>query len=357
MEDAQAVDMAIDKYTGKTLRWLVRAVVSTGLIAILLWQIDLGLLGRTITKMHLGWLFLAVFIKGTGIFAGVLRWRLLLSSQGLGLPVPDLAGAYLVGRFFGSFLPSTIGLDAYRTYYAAVRTRQTARSVAVILVEKVIGFFSLSMLMLLALPFGSRFLPDSALWLLAFAAAVPVTAAGMVLFLPGFFLMLSGFFKRRGKRFGIEVAKVSDAVAAFVNQRLRLSLATGLGFVVHGATAMMYVATARAVGAEVSALEILFVGPLMIAATLVPLSIAGIGVREGTYVFFLSRIGVLPEQAALLAFLGFLAGELFSLAGGCVWVFSPVSRPRHGYRMAEVVNLVTAWVKKGKSKPIEEVGD
>lgn len=339
----------------RALRWLVRVGVSAGLIVVLLWQADLEKLSHTVARMDLNWLFIALIIKGTGIFAGVLRWRLLLVSQNLALPVSNLAGAYLAGRFFGSFLPSTIGLDTYRAYYAAVRTGKVARSVAVILVEKVIGFFSLSLLLLITLPFGLRLLPVQALWLLGAVAVVPVIGAGLVLFYPGFFLFLSRLLKNRGRKLGQNVAKVSDAMADFVNQRARLLIATALGFVVHGATSLMYVATARAVGVEVSASEILFIGPLMIAATLVPLSIAGIGVREGTYVFFLSRVGIIPEQAALLGFLGFLAGEIYSLIGGVAWVFQPTARPNEGHRFSDVIRKSTAWMRVERKRPIEEV--
>jgi uncharacterized protein (TIRG00374 family) len=339
----------------RMVRWLIRIGVSAGLIVLLLLYADLGKLADSVASMSIGWLLLALIIKGVGIMCGVIRWRLLLDGQNLNLPLSNLGGAYLVGRFFGSFLPSTIGLDAYRTYYAAVRTREVARCVAVTVVEKVVGLLALSLLALAAMPLGIRFLPEKALWLMGMVICVPILAAALLLFYPKLFNRIAEFLKRRGERFSEGIARWSEAVARFGEQRGRLFLALLLGLVVHGSTCVMCVATARAVGVEIPASEILFVGPLMIAATLVPVSIAGIGVREGTFVFFLARIGVSPEQAALLAFLGFLAGEFYSLAGGGVWALTPAARPEEGHGLVEVVKRAAAWVRGGPAVK-EEMG-
>ena len=330
---------------GRLVRWIVRAGVSAGLIVLFLLHADLDKLAAIFGSLDLGWLALAVLIKGIGILAGVIRWKLLLAGQDLRLPMANLGGAYLVGRFFGSFLPSTLGLDAYRTYYAAVRTREVATCVAVTVVEKVVGLLALSILALAALPFGMRILSSQVLWFLSAVISVPILASALLLFWPGLFVRLAALFRRRGKKVSQGIAKWSEAVARFGTQRGRLLVALLLGLIVHGGTSAMYIATARAVGVVIDPTEILFIGPLMIVATLVPISIAGIGVREGTFVFFLARIGVASEPAALLAFLGYFAGELYSLAGGAVWALTPASRPEDGHGLLEVVKRAAAWVR------------
>ncbi len=337
-------------------RWFIRVGVSAGLIFLLLTHVDMNKLVQSFVELNLGWFLVALFIKGVGILAGVVRWQLLLRGQKLELPLSNLTGAYLVGRFFGSFLPSTIGLDTYRTYYAAVRTREVAKTVAVTVVEKVIGLLALSALAFLALPLGLRLLNQKALWMLGAALCAPIAAAALLLFYPGLFVRIANRFHRLRRRWSEGIAKWSEAVGRFGAQRGRLLLALLLGFVVHGGTSAMYIATARAVGADIPVTEILFIGPLMIAATLVPISIAGIGVREGTYVFFLASIGVPTEQAALLAFLGYLAGEIYSLIGGAVWALTPAARPEEGHGLVEVVKRAAAWVKGGRKQPGEELG-
>jgi uncharacterized protein (TIRG00374 family) len=329
----------------RLLRWFVKAGISLGLIALLLYHANLENASGQLANLHLGWLGLAVLIKGTGILAGVIRWKILLGGQDIHLKTTNLGGAYLIGRFFGAFLPSTIGLDVYRTYYTSVRTRKVAKCVAVTVVEKVIGLFALSGLALAAIPFGMRMLPEKALWLLGLAMCAPIGVSAILLLWPGLFLRIAALLRKRERKISGALARMSEAVGTFGRQRGRLAVATLWGFVVHAGTISMYSATARAVGVTIPATEILFVGPLMVAATLVPLSIAGIGLREGSYVFFLAAVGVPTEQAVLLAFLGFLAGEVYSLAGGGVWALKPASRPEEGDGLIEVVKRVARWTR------------
>ena len=82
----------------------------------------------------------------------------------------------------------------------------------------------------------------------------------------------------------------------------------------------MYLVLVRAVGVEVSAADMLFVGPLIVFATAVPLSLSGFGIREGTLVFLLSRIGVSTEQAVVLGLLAFACSEIWSVLGGLVFL-------------------------------------
>lgn len=348
-----------DKHKGtdwmRLLRWLIKAVISVGLIVLLLIHADLDRISDHLAALSLGWLLVAVLIKGTGILAGVIRWKLLLDGQDLKFPVSHLGGAYLIGRFFGSFLPSTIGLDVYRTYFASVRTRQVAKCVAVTGVEKVIGLFALSTLALAAIPFGLRMVPDKWLMLMGIAMCAPIGASALVLAWPGLFMRIAAWLKRRERKLSTGMARAAEAVGLFGRQRGRLVVATLLGLVVHAGTASMYIATARAVGVEIPASEILFIGPLMIAATLVPLSIAGIGVREGVYAFFLVPLGVPAETAVLLGFLGFLAGEVYSLAGGAFWLLKPASRPEADDSIKTVISRITAWARR--SDPVPQAGE
>ncbi|HUU00633.1 MAG TPA: lysylphosphatidylglycerol synthase transmembrane domain-containing protein [Myxococcota bacterium] len=340
----------MNKTVTQVVKWLLRAAVSISLIVLLLWHTNLHRVVESFAEIGIGWFLLAVAIKGIGILAGVIRWRLLLHAQKIELRFANLGGAYLVGRFFGSFLPSTIGLDAYRTYYAAVRSRRVAETVAVTMIEKIIGLVALSALAIVVMPFGARLLDTRALWVLGLAISAPFAVAFGLLFGPGLFRRMSDWLGRRGGMVSAGLSRLTGAVAGLGMQRGRLFTAVGLGLIIHGATSAMYLATAQAVGAEVVAGEILFVGPLMILATLVPVSIAGIGVREGVFVFFLTRVGLPTEQAVLLGFLGFLAGEIYSLAGGAIWALSPAVRPDDEHGLLEVAGRAAAWIKRKDQK-------
>ena len=84
------------------------------------------------------------------------RWLVLLRGQGIELPFRHIFGSFLIGRFIGTFLPSTAGLDGYKLYDAARFSGKTVEVTATTAIEKVMGIFGIFLSFLVALPFGIK---------------------------------------------------------------------------------------------------------------------------------------------------------------------------------------------------------
>src|SRR5215468_7876438 len=97
---------------------------------------------------------LAAGVKFVGILASMLRWQLLLRGQSIELPFRHIFGSFLIGRFIGTFLPGTVGLDGYKLYDAARFSGRTVEVTATTAIEKVLGTFGIFLSFLVALPFG-----------------------------------------------------------------------------------------------------------------------------------------------------------------------------------------------------------
>ena len=110
------------------------------------------------------WTFcaLAAAIKFVGILASMYRWSILLTGQSIVLPFRHIFGSFLIGRFIGTFLPSTAGLDGYKLYDAARFSGRTVEVTATTALEKVIGFSGIFLTFLVALPLGIRIFGDHA---------------------------------------------------------------------------------------------------------------------------------------------------------------------------------------------------
>jgi len=315
------------KRIGQLLRgrvgWILRIVVTVGLFALLLYLVNLEDMVDALRQVLIGWLVVAAAVKMVGIFAAIVRWDLLLRAQGIRVPFLHLVGSFMVGRFIGMFLPSTIGLDAYRAYDIARHAKDAIGSVAVIVVEKVAGFFTLSLLVLMTLPAGRRFVPDAVLVVVGVVFCLPVALAFLLLLRPQLFeWILKWRFPGKARVEG-KLREAIAAIGAYRDQRGYLWLAVLLGLVVHGATAWMYYFTARAVQAPASMADMLFVGPLIIVATLIGPVVAGLGAREGTAAVLLERIGA-GASGALAGHLGFWTAEaLPALIGGLVLALRP----------------------------------
>mgnify|MGYP002527085630 FL=1 len=101
------------------------------------------LIQQTLANIDAGtfWLFvlMATGIKFVGILASMRRWMVLLRGQGIELPFKHIFGSFLIGRFIGTFLPSTAGLDGYKLYDASRFSGRTVETTAATFLEKVLG--------------------------------------------------------------------------------------------------------------------------------------------------------------------------------------------------------------------------
>ena len=281
-------------------------------------------LGQIELATFLPWMLLATGIKVIGIFSSMLRWHLLLAGQGIRFNFGPIAGSFLIGRFLGTFMPSTVGLDGYKLYDAAKYTNRMVAPAAATAVEKVMGLSGIFLSFLVAFPLGSKVLGESAF--LVASLTVPL-ALGVVL---GLFGLL---FKPAWVAWGLKklpafgsgkithfIERASVAAAAYGGKSSLLVKCIGLSFLVHFTTAAMYFFTALAVGAASAEFwQVAFASSIQIFATVIsPFTIAGEGVREIVQALLLAKhIGA--SQSILSAALGFWAAEALTLVGGVIW--------------------------------------
>lgn len=290
------------------------------------------------------WLLPAFALQAAGIFSSILRWRWLLRGQDLDVPLRHLVGSFLVGRFFGIVAPGPVGLDAYRAYDIAKHAKAPAKSIAVILVEKVIGFFALGLLVLATLSGGRHVVGDRTLLGVGLVFILPVSLALYILIRPGAVERMNARLMPRAFGLRDKVGKAAAAAGAYAERKGTLATATGFGILVHVCTASLYIFLARAVGVHVTVAEMLFAAPLMIVATTVPISFSGFGMRELTLVALLGTMAVPEAQAVLMGNLGFVVSESWSLLGGLVFLlrgraYAPqIAELRAGARAADLVD-------------------
>lgn len=313
----------------KKMGWVLRIGFTLALFALLLTRVvNLSDLWNEVRQASPTWLLLGVLAQATAIACSILRWDVLLKGQGIRVPFGHLTSTFLVGRFLGTFLPSTIGLDAFRAYDIAARTGATAKSVAVIVVEKIIGFFALSGLILLTLPGGASFISSHVIVILLLVFALPVSISFLLLLRPGLLLRALDLPFPAKRRIEPKLRSAIEAVSLYHNQPRRLWTATALGVGVHLGAVLMYFCTAQALAANVTLGQMLAAGPLIIASTVGLPTIGGEGARELSSVALLvSLVG--NEKAFLTAHLGFWIGLFLSLIGGVLYLLRPADyRPQ-----------------------------
>lgn len=301
---------------------------------------------------------LAMAIKALGVVSSAFAWHLLLIGQGIRYPFwQAIMTAFLIGRFIGTFLPSTIGLDGYTLYEAGRYSNRWPRAVTAKALEKLIGITGLFLGMVLTLPFGYQVIvdvtshagrPQAAPLLAAIIAAVGggiSLAVIAALVWPTLLTRLMALFGNRlpGAVRG-RVETLIEAVGAYHGQVGLLLAALFSKFMTHFTTAVVYYFTALAIGVVGAAFwPIVFGSTIQILGTIFSPTIAGEGAREAFQALLLHKqLGGVP-QAVLSAALGFIAAEAATLWGGA---FLLVRKPgwRPNFTLVDGRQVDYAWI-------------
>lgn len=283
---------------------------------------------------------LAMGIKFVGVLSSAFAWHLLLIGQGIRFAYwQSTVTAFLIGRFIGTFLPSTIGLDGYTLYEAGRYSNQWTRVITAKGLEKFIGITGLFMGITLTLPFGYSVLQDVtskegaamtlALLIGGICGGVSLVVV-MGLVKPGLIVWIiktfGGFLPGKVKN---KVEEFTDAVAAYRGKTKLLLLALLSKFITHFTTAVVYYFTALAIGVTTAAFwPIVFGSNIQILGTIFSPTIAGEGAREALQALLLEKQLGGVAQAVLSGALGFIAAEAATMWGGAfLWTRTESWRP------------------------------
>lgn len=300
----------------------------------------------------------AMAIKFVGVISSAFAWHLLLVGQRVRFPFwSKIMTSFLIGRFIGTFLPSTIGLDGYTLYEASRYSNQWSRAITAKALEKFIGVTGLFLGMVVTLPFGYEVIADvtdkagrpEAAPLLA--AAIGATAGGICIAVVATLIrpaLLTGALTLFGALLpgGVrgQVDRFAASVGAYRGQVGLLLAALFSKFITHFTTAIVYFFTALAIGvAGASFWPIVFGSTIQILATVLSPTIAGEGAREAFQALLLSRQLGGVAQAVLSAALGFIAAEAATMWGGVfLWTRKPGWRP--AYALVDGKQVDYAWL-------------
>lgn len=281
--------------------------------------------GRTVLStlggIHLGWLFAAVAMMGLSLVLGAWQWERLLAVQKIAAPMPRLFHAYSLGMFLNFVLPSGVGGDFVRAVALQRETKAGARGVAATLLDRFVGLFTLALLAFAAsllLAAGEHDPLFEKMAILTGLAAFGFCIVAVVLFsrrILGWFAPLAGFF---GEWRLITMAR--GLREAFLEYRMTprpLFAVVVLSLVVQFQRIVVHALCARALGLDIEFAWFLLFVPIVSLVSIIPISVGGWGLREGTQKTFFSlpgvMLGVAPAQAPALALAHALLASLVGM--------------------------------------------
>jgi len=310
-------------HSRRKLTLLFKGAVTIGLIGILLYIVDWDraaeLVNRGLTKI----IIVAPVLFLVGLAVAAWRWRIILTNVGVSISYRQTYMGYLFGAFYNVFLPGVIGGDVVRVTYCKLWAQcPLGTATATVLLERVFGVLAL---MLIACFTYMCFPPT-------LSALLTVEGTSFVLLLAGCGMLLI-FITLIGRHVWIGWLLKKDKIASnqFIPSVLRtlnvLDLRTlGTSVVLSALYQTVWIFTtfyiSRAIGLFVPIHVFFSILPLVYLVTVLPVSLGGLGVREGTFVLLLAQFGVMASDAVTLSFLEYLSRIVIAGFGGLVYFFS-----------------------------------
>lgn len=309
-----------------------RLLASVVLIAIVLYFADISDVIATLADVRVEWLGVAILCQLLGPMIISARWQKLLAAQGVTPRWRYLFASTLMSTFFRQFLPTIVGGDVIRAHHAMKAGAPTSVALMSLVVDRLSGLIALLILAIvgtLVAPTISERLPDVWIWIsgtgiaLCLALAVVFFGAPGVRTLPARTLQNPLLAKARSL-----LGKFSSALSLYRGQHKVLVLALLLSLALQFNVVIFIWAISMALDLQLSLAVFFVVVPIAIMVMMLPISINGIGLREGIYIFLLGSWGVSAAQAVSLAWIEYGIFLLFGLIGGVIYGVSNM-RPDH----------------------------
>ena len=308
----------------QALLWVIKILVSAGLLYVLLSRMDLAHLWRLVHTASVPWLATALTLYLVMLLISAWRWGLLLRAQQVVVTFSTLMNSYLVATFANNFLPSNIGGDVIRIRDSAKYTGSKTLATAIVLADRGVGVLGLGFVAACGSTLAAHrseaigALGPSLLWTLLLAV---LAASIVVLMLPERIAGLARPLRRFHQEWVDErIALLTSAMLRF--RQAPRAMAAGLvgAVLVQGTLVAFYAAIARGLHMNVPLGHLAILVPVSFIVQMLPLSVNGLGVREATFGLYLTKIGVPLESAVALSFIGAALVMLFSMSGAAAYL-------------------------------------
>jgi glycosyltransferase 2 family protein len=297
----------------------IKILISAALLYFSLRKVNLLELASRLHMDSLAWIGLAIAVTFLQIFVSVLRWREISAECGAPLETKQAMRFNLIGTFFNQTLPSSIGGDAVRLWLVARGGAGWRAATYSIFVDRAIGLVALAIIIVASLPWSYSLISDpqgrSALLLIDFAAL----AGGLGFLLFG--MLRWPWLKHWWGTHHIHACAVIANRVIF--SRDRGPKVAVLSVLVHVLAVVIAWCVVQSIAAPVVFAQIFQLVPPVMLITMLPISIAGWGVREASMGLAFGYAGLITSEGVNVSLLYGAVTFLVGIFGGLVWILSP----------------------------------
>ena len=296
----------------------LKIAVSVTLLGVLLYKINWNKMYGHINMSDLPLISFVFIIFVFQFPISAYRWKKSLEIHELIFPFLSLQKILCMGFFINTFLPTSIGGDGYRALKTTPGTGDKSRGISAILLERILGFLVLIFLGLIGAIVILRKYPTPAIKMYILG----VFLFGIFLFF-GKILLKNITFGRflSGTRWMNIIDVIQCNLQYIKNDRRNLLQVVGYSIAFQFLAITAIHLLFMVVGVETGIADCAFIAAFAGIATLLPISINGIGVVEGSLVFSALQVGIVYDQAVIVALMFRILTVPLTLTCGLIYLY------------------------------------
>ena len=295
-----------------------RILVSAALLYFAFRGIHIDSIQSRLSQISPLWMLLAVAATVFQIFLGALRWREISTACAAPLGNGQAFRYNMIGAFFNQTLPSTIGGDAMRLWLVKQTGAGWRAATYSVLVDRAIGLIALAIIVVASLPWSMDLVGNHrgryALLLVdlaALAASVGFLILGRLQW---------GWLKTFWPTRHVHACSV-------IANKVIFSTASGpkiaaLSLSIHVMAVVIAWCAVRSIAAPAGFEQLFLLIPPIMLITMLPISIAGWGVREATMMVAFGYAGLAQADGTVVSLLFGASSFIVGAIGGLVWILS-----------------------------------
>lgn len=307
------------------LSYVFRITVTGLLFYIISRSLDFNELRNIITNIHYGWLLTTCGCMIVIRLLMAMRWRYVLLTENINKSFLALSRAIYLSYFFGQFFPGTLGIEAIRGYEIAKDRSMFSKVAVTMIIDRLVGVASM-----ITLAFIGSILAEVTLTREGLILPMAILQVGFYIGL--YLLCLMGpkieqIYSRIPKEatiFNTIVKKVLFIISSVSDLPRLIKIFPrmfSISLLMQFFRCIMFYCLYSTLETTVPFVYLMIFIPLIFVVLLLPVTIGGLGLREGSLIYLLGTVGVSPEVSLGVGVLSFFLGFIVSLPVVVVWIF------------------------------------
>lgn len=272
--------------------WLIRVVITLAILVLIFRNIEFSNVKDIILDANINLLVLAVLFQLLSTLLAGYRWGQVMKKLDFGQRSDFYMRSYFKGSFFNQGLPTSIGGDAVRVLDVASNGHRKRDAFIGVFIDRVLGLAGLLILNLVANYFLPGLLPDN-----LFLMINIIVASGLIGFI-SFIYIHKIKILNKGRLLNY-VLRISGRLNKILHDARSISFHLIIGILIHLFSIINIYLVGQSVGLEYDLLTMAVIVPPVVLLTLIPISLAGWGIREGAMIGLFGLIGA--AQANVLS--------------------------------------------------------